>query len=887
MNSFPPEDCWAKTDSAGEPGLSVRDHCINVGAIAQVLLARGTLAGISRPWAVWLAACHDIGKVSPGFQQKCLSWLIRNGLQDVSRKIEWRYAEGDHSKVSQYTLQYVIRERVNLGKEDAALWAAVSGMHHGEPHYRGLWNESGGKQDDWDKQRRVFARELAQLFGPLEASGPSVHSNAALFWTAGLISVADWIGSGEQFFPVEHNAVKMKFEDALQRASKASVEIGFEAIAVTPNLIFSELFGFSPNDLQRVAMDTITRPGVYVIEAPMGMGKTEAALAVAYHLISNGQASGLYFALPTQATSNRIHLRVTDFLRRIQTQVPRLIHSGSWLLDDSLRFPDLKARQPNDQSRTNRDWFASSKRALLSPFGVGTVDQALMGVIAVKHFFVRYYALAGKVVVLDEVHSYDVFTGTLIEALIEALSSLGCTIIILSATLTRERREALLGKAMPPPPLTSPGQRKAPLSAQPSCASPASPEPFPLITGIVDGEAIQPRMVGLSVTRPDVVLRFRNETEILSQAVAAARAGACVLWICNTVDRAQANYLAICNERCEGDPPIGLLHSRFPFFRRAQLEEVWMQALGKDRAARPPGCLLVSTQIVEQSVDLDTDLLISELAPTDMLFQRMGRLWRHWSEKDKPRPLAKPEVWIVEEPKSFHELMQADERLIRETLGKKARVYSPYVLLRTLEQWHDQTEVRLPMDIRPWLERTYAERGEDGRPSWKALKEKMLKKRDAHQNRAETAQNVWNLSALKDEEGIGTRLNECPTLPLILAKDASVRHLTLLDGTLIKVQANYFDYSIAKALHRNIIPAPAWFFPNKDRCLNHLPQQVPDMIKFHIKGQVELGILNGRNITAESLDAEARLEFHEHIGLTRKAGVRQPYNYDDCDESFD
>src|SRR6185369_16906732 len=138
-----------------------------------------------------------------------------------------------------------------------------------------------------------------------------------------------------------------------------------------------------------------------------------------------------------------------DFLRRSQTIAPRLVHSGSWLMDPELRFPSLNAGQPDDQRRTARDWFASSKRSLIAPFGVGTVDQALLGVIAVKHFFVRHFALAGKVVILDEVHSYDVFTGTLIEALISALLKLRCTVIILSATLTRERREKLLSVATP------------------------------------------------------------------------------------------------------------------------------------------------------------------------------------------------------------------------------------------------------------------------------------------------------------------------------------------------------------------------------------------------------------------------------------------------------
>jgi CRISPR-associated endonuclease/helicase Cas3 len=355
------------------------------------------------------------------------------------------------------------------------------------------------------------------------------------------------------------------------------------------------------------------------------------------------------------------------------------------------------------------------------------------------------------------------------------------------------------------------------------------------------------------------------------------------------VDRAQATYRAVCAERCDGDPPVGLLHSRFPFYRREELEQEWMRALGKDRAHRPPGCLLISTQIVEQSVDLDADLLITELAPTDMLFQRMGRLWRHWEPGETRTPCAKPEAWIIEEPMPFAALCEADEKAIRESLGKKARVYAPYVLLRALEQWHDKKEVRLPNDIRRWLEVTYTERSEENRPAWKALKGVMEQKKVKHKSRAETAQNVWNLPALRDEEGIGTRLDECPTLPLILATAASNGMLTLLDGTEIKVQSHYFAYDTAKALHRNMVKAPAWLFANKDRCLKHLPRDAEGMIRLHIKGQVELGLVDGTAISADSIDPTTLLDFHEHTGLAKKAGKSTPTkdwtDYDD--ESYD
>lgn len=872
---------WAKTLKDGSAGISVRDHCLNVGCVAEAIVQRFPTSIVDRNLGVWLGACHDIGKISPGFQRKCAAWLLEHELNSEAETRPWKQAEPDHSKVSQFTLQHLLREYFNLGANDAAFWSAASGMHHGAPHWKGEWKaaERSGipLNDAWELWRRDLAAELATLLGaPSSPPKVELEDMSSLWWTAGFITVADWIGSDEDFFSPDRTEIPLGLAPTQSAARGALQKIGMEPADFTTSRSFYDLFGFPPNDLQMATLAVIREPGVYVIEAPMGMGKTEAALGAAYHLLSTGQASGLYFALPTQATSNRIHERVAEFLRRIQGGTPRLVHSGSWLMDRDMQFPSLDATQPNDQRSVARDWFASSKRSLIAPFGVGTVDQALMGVIAVKHFFVRHFALAGKVVVLDEVHSYDVFTGTLIEALISALVKLRCTVIILSATLTRTRREKLLH-------LGGPHRDILP---------PTSPniDPFPLISGVARGKPILPHTVPTGVSMPPIAVHFRTEEEILADAMQAARCGACVLWICNTVDRALATYRAVCAERREDDPPIGLLHSRFPFYRRQELENDWMEKLGKDRTHRPAGCLLISTQIVEQSVDLDVDLLISELAPTDMIFQRLGRLWRHHKNDDRPRPCPQPELWIIKEAAALDVLRgELDSQSLRKTLGKKARVYAPYVLLRTLEQWHNKRQVHLPSDIRSWLEATYTPHNEDERPGWKALLAELIGKRSRHIGQAETAQNVWNLPALKDEEGIGTRLNECPIVPLILVQSVDHETVIPLHGSTITVQSFRFDYATAKTLHQNVVKAPAWWFANKDNLLKSVPASVAAMVKLHMRGRIEMGVLDGNTILTESLENDTRLDFDVNRGLSRTEGhlasLASWNEYDD--ESYD
>ena len=875
---------WAKTTADGLPGLSVRAHCYNVGCVANALFDLLPVKLVAKNLAVWLAACHDLGKISPGFEAKSPAWLVQNGFAGLAQTRLWRDTEPDHSKVSQFTLQMLLREKTRASRSVAALWAAVAGMHHGTPHWKGGWQTSPTGiylDEDWERQHRALAgtlrdlpvirweeerRRLAQALetlAPMPETLPPVDLSdySALWWTAGLITVADWIGSDEQFFASEKEDKATDPSATQQRARAALAQIGLEPPRLVAGRTFEELFDNPPRPLQEAALEIIRTPGVYVVEAPMGLGKTEAALAAAYRLIGNGQASGLYFALPTQATSNAMHRRVAGFLARIQTAAPRLIHGNSWLVDPKLSFPQLDAGQgrdpAQDQRSDARDWFASAKRALLAPYGVGTVDQALLGVIAVKHFFVRHFALAGKVVVLDEVHSYDVFTGTLLEALVSALVKLRCTVIILSATLTGARRRELLVAG----------------SSESAVPPATGDEAFPLITGVAEGRYVSSHQIELPPPGPAVAVRFCAETAALAGAVDAVRAGARVLWICDTVERAQVTYRTLCGERCEGDPPVGLLHARFPFYRREQLETEWLHLLGKvaDTKALPAACLLISTQVVEQSVDLDADLLITELAPTDMLFQRLGRLWRHPRDR---RPRSKPEIWIIEEATPFAALRgETDRKELCKALGKKANVYAPYVLLRTLEQWHDRSEVRVPGDIRPWLEATYQERDEAERPAWAALRKELQDKRNGHAGRAGFIQNVWNLPGLKDDESVGTRLIGQKTLPLVLVSEADDRKITFLDGTELPVQSRRFDYETARALHRNLVKAPDWWFARKERLLKSVPLPVAAMSGLHLRGRVEVGVVAGRTIKLESLSEGDALEYDGETGLSRRSGT--------------
>lgn len=259
-------------------------------------------------------------------------------------------------------------------------------------------------------------------------------------------------------------------------------------------------------------------------------------------------------------------------------------------------------------------------------------------------------------------------------------------------------------------------------------------------------------------------------------------------------------------EQATKECPIGLLHSRFPFGRREELETEWMERFGKSGATRC-GSILVSTQIVEQSVDLDADLLVSELAPTDMLLQRLGRLWRHEREG---RPVEAPRCYIIEEVESLDELYRMNPREIVQTLGAKARVYAPFVLLRSLEVWKEQSQISLPSQIRALLESTYDDRGEEP-DSWQTLAEDWFGSDAAKRMHADRNCNLWQV-ALEDEEGVQTRLNEMPTVVLVLCRMLAERQVVLIDESVVRFGGDGYRLQDAQAIYKNQVKVPKYCF---------------------------------------------------------------------------
>lgn len=672
------EKCPAKTynrpDGKVQLGRSVFNHCQIVGEVAQEIISRypDFLRGSLFPKGAPLtAASHDIGKVSPYFFEKIRQACTpgESGLpllSDINPKLESQW--GGHAGVSQ-----VAAKAMNAPQ----FVPEILGQHHGfSPQVAGRRaNDESFGGPLWQKEREAL---VAELKAHLDSDWPCIDSVPQARLLAGLTSVADWIGSGEFF---EDPAAP--WQGNIGRALDSA---GFIPSSFQPGLSFQQVFGFAPRAAQQQLIDAVSAPGVYVLEAPMGLGKTEAALYAAYRMLESGQASGIYFALPTQLTSNKIHERFNEFLLGVEKNGSclegvlspgfghrsLLLHSNAWLLETEM----------GEEGRPGGAWFNHAKRGLLAPFAVGTIDQALMATMNVKHGFVRAFGLAGKVVILDEVHTYDAYTGALLDALVELLRALHCTVIILSATLNRDRRRQLLGCE-----LVSDG--------------------YPLITAVPHEQEPQELTVPASGSQA-VSLRLLEQDDLaIQEALDRASQGQQVLWIENTVVEAQQRYLDLAARASELGLAYGLLHSRFTADDRQRIEERWVNLFGKPgwSERRQQGRILIGTQVLEQSLDIDADFLVSRFAPSDMLLQRLGRLWRH---AETPRATsAVCEAWL---------LAPELERAIatpQQAFGNTAFVYSPYVLCRSLEVWQGRVSLGLPQDIRPLIEQTYAQRHED------------------------------------------------------------------------------------------------------------------------------------------------------------------------------
>lgn len=637
----------------------------------------------------WLAGVHDIGKATPGFQYKVLerAELVEEMGLRVPRS-HMMNRPPSHANMGEVLLENWLDER---GWDYSRMFGSIVGAHHGSPPSEGailedikVRSESFPIENLGDGEWSSLQEELLSWL--FEATGMVEHE--PLFRTleiprstqvllSALVIMSDWIASNSDFFPlISHVGDQSEF---LSRADEA-----WSSLALPPawhaqrvELASQEFFHSRFRDLPKnsnlrpaqkeaiKAASGMDGSGLLIIEAPMGNGKTEASLLCSEILASKNGSGGIAYLLPTMATSNAMFGRVEKWLEAVPDSRGRsmrsmqLLHSKAALNSDYAKLRHWGNTWMGDDAKScveedvvAHQWFGGKKRGLLSSFVVGTVDQLLMAALKTKHVQLRHLGLAGKIVVVDEVHAYDAYMNTYLDRVLTWLGSYGVPTILLSATLPAERRNELIHayRGRDRKTAGSRSRRKdIPESPRDDSGNPA----YPLITVATRKDALEDDMYRVCadpLAGTNVIVRGLEDDNdtLIAQLCDLLSDGGCACVLRDTVSRAQATYEQL--KQTFGNSCVMLVHSRFIAIDRMKNDEELLRLLGPDSKNRPNKFIVVGTQVIEQSLDIDFDVMITDVAPIDLLLQRMGRLHRHQrgvNQSHRPEKLRQARCYIV------------------------------------------------------------------------------------------------------------------------------------------------------------------------------------------------------------------------------------------------
>ena len=659
--------------------------------------------------AVFLAGSHDIGKASPAFQCKAKD----NKYSEIVAQVEAQglsiYSGQKMESFQHALLSQRILEKRGLDRS----FAVVLGGHHGRPpdekkdleRADRFSKSSGIGNKDWDIVHDELIAHSLQL-ADLECIPKGKLSVEAQVILTGFLIMADWIASGEGFplFSVDF-LYRMPQPDS-DRSLDAWDELQLPRLWKVLNewkngSLYEKRFQINTarpvqDSLASVIMNS-DHPGIVVLEAPMGEGKTEAALVAAEIMANKHQKSGVYFALPTQATSDGIFKRINKWVEQIvnvdgDSKSIFLAHGKAGFNED---YAGIKMRSNAfDYDLWEREdvivneWTSGRKKGLLSDFVVGTVDQILMCGLKQKHLALRHLGIANKVVIIDECHAYDAYMSSYLFLVLKWLGAYQVPVIILSATLPSSKRKHLVEAYMQNESL---GNEET----WTKC------EDYPLITwsdrGVV--KQINPENSGREQYVEIRQLDCENLACTLKNLLIE---GGCVGIIRNTVKAAQETARRL-DEYFQGEVEIYLLHARFISEDRVNREKEVRNKLGPPNEVseenRPRKMIVVGTQVMEQSLDVDFDVLFTDICPMDLLLQRIGRLHRHNRIQSRPNNFINAVCYVmgVNSCTDFE-----DGSLI---------VYGKYLLMKTYALLPNHLE--LPGDISRLVQMTYEEKYEE------------------------------------------------------------------------------------------------------------------------------------------------------------------------------
>lgn len=766
----PARSVWAKHDRDGDGWLPLWRHMEDAAAVAGLLwdewlpesvrrlvgeaLPGGEVDG--RTLAVWLAGVHDIGKATPAFA--CQVDQLADAMREKGLEMRSRSAMGPdrrlapHGLAGQVLLAEWLEERHGWVPKRTGQFVVAVGGHHGVPPENGqikalyghdeLLRTPGPSSAVWRCVQAELLDACAERFGAtgrLPAwQAVKLPQPAQVLLTA-LVIVSDWIASNPDLFPYFPDAASHSGEERLAAAWRG-LDLPAPWRAEEPVGDVEELFaarfglpvGAKVRPVQEAAVDLAREmevPGLMVIEAPMGEGKTEAALAVAEVFAARSGAGGVFFALPTMATGNAMFPRLLGWLKRLpfhgdSRHSVHLAHSKAALNEDfagllagggQVAAVDVDApvvptgRRPGEDVRfagaelVAHAWLRGRKKAMLASFVTGTVDQLLFAGLKSRHLALRHLAVAGKVVVIDEAHAYDTYMSVYLDRVLAWLGAYRVPVVVLSATLPAGRRRQMAEAYS--------GVGGAQVDDGSGEVTPAEGA-YPLLTAVVPGGVPVVRAPAASARTTDVRLeRLADGPDVLADRLEAELVdGGCVLVVRNTVKRV-LETARVLRERF-GDADVTVAHSCFVDIDRAAKDRDLLRRFGPPGKAtgRPERRhIVVASQVAEQSLDVDFDLLVSDLCPVDLLLQRMGRLHRHQRGQDQDeRPVRLRAARCLLTGADWDAEVPAPVRGSVAVYGAYALLRSAAVLLPHLDGGAERP-VRLPLDISPLVQGAYVE----------------------------------------------------------------------------------------------------------------------------------------------------------------------------------
>ena len=832
---------WGKagTEEGGAACHLLVWHSLDVAAVAhhwlhssKVIVKHFSDVAMTPPrqvvgWVLFFIALHDLGKFDVRFQMKA-EWLWRWLQEDGAISLPSSLIGHDywHGEYAAYWVFEDLADRFQWkGGEDLwdepegeAIWKAwqpwiraVAGHHGKEPPQQAVPDGTPPMVDpairEHDRAARLaFIGAMENLF--LKPAGLSLNDlppPCDLEFLAGFCSVCDWLGSmtenveGREYFTFDSEPKDLTayFESRLPIAQQVLEESGLLGRVMTDGGMTNLYPKYTPRQVQTLVGGLPLDAGLTLIEAPTGSGKTEAALAYAARLLAAGKADSIIFALPTQATADAMLERLEEVASRLFDSANVVLAHGKSRFNP--RFIDLKKKAGSAQSWSEREqeagaqcafWLAQSrKRVFLGQIGVCTVDQVLISALPVRHRFVRGFGIGRSVLIIDEIHAYDAYMYQLLDKVLRHQHVIGGSAVLLSATLPLKLRGALLeswgadadalteGDAYPR--ITCANTRGVDFFELPDCEKQRlKRNPFP---------PVQVKWRESSNMLPDETLE--------NAIVQAVQAGANVALICNLVADAQVMYERLCTSGIDAT----LFHSRYRFDDRQRIQQAVMQRWGKE-GERATGGVLVATQVIEQSLDLDFDWMITQLCPIDLLFQRLGRLHRH--ERARPDGFGHPRCTVLLPENRKYEL--------HKLIYGNGKTPNERVLWRTEQIVRKNPQMRFPKAYRPLIEKVYREDAWPDEPAdiaegyeqfWQAEYASRMSARQMSDTDADWA---WN----DDDDRVTalTRDGEMSLNIVPVSEDAQGRRCFLGDERPV---TSYPESEQAERIMRNTLPAPA------------------------------------------------------------------------------